>query len=96
MFDFDRLLSLVGELRDKFSIGAFPKAGSNPLWILDLSQIFKFLRKLGQRLNLKGVMDFRKFLDSSLTDAVGWEKCVKDLDTQSDLLVSVTQPSPKL
>jgi len=94
MIDFDKLLSLVGKLRNNFSIGAFSKAGSDPLWILDLSQMFKFLTNLGQRSNLKGDIDFRRFLDSNLTGAVGWEKCVKDLDTQSDLLVRVTQPSP--
>lgn len=90
--NFSKLLSLVESLKSKFNIAAFSGPGSDPLWTLDLSQIFKFLTKLGLRSQLGGsVMDFRSFLDSGLTGTVGWEKCVKDLDTCGDLLVGLTR-----
>lgn len=87
--DLIALIDHVGKLRNKFDIGAFSTAGSEPLWTLDLSQMFKYLTKLVQHSDVNGKMNFRGFLDSLFTGVDTWQKCVKELNTHGDLLVSI-------
>ena len=87
------LLSKVEEWRKKFSIAALPDWHSEPLWTLDISHIFEFLQKLSKRHSeLSEQVDFRKFLDEIVPNAVGWEYCVKELRTEKDLLVRLCSP----
>jgi hypothetical protein len=92
MIEFKELLSLVDERRTKFNISAFPNSHSDPLWTLDLSQVYRFLVKLEQGAGLAEQIDFRKFLDDVLPSAVGWEGCVKGLEAEKDLLVWLYTP----
>jgi hypothetical protein len=87
------LLSKVEGWRKKFNITALPDWHSEPLWTLDISHIFEFLQKLLKRHSeLSEQVDFRKFLDEIVPNAVGWEYCVKELRTEKDLLVRLCSP----
>ncbi|THC89137.1 hypothetical protein EYZ11_011417 [Aspergillus tanneri] len=91
-FDLSNLLSFLGERQGRFNIRASQAWGS--LYVLDLSETFKFLRSLSDY-NGNSRSNFLEFIDRRIVESKdkskNWLTCVKDCDPMSNIYSLLSQ-----